>query len=81
METLFDNYRCTFKDGKREESREEESRRKIEKKDDDRRCDYCIGKGWKGLNYTKSKCYTKKRETRRSRKKAKVNEDNCYIKV
>jgi len=32
------------------------------KEDNGRRCNYCIGKGWKGLNNTESECYTKKRK-------------------
>jgi len=26
------------------------------------KCNYCISKGWKGLNYIESECYTKKHE-------------------
>jgi len=32
------------------------------KPDNGKRCDYCIGKGRKGLNHTESECFTKKRE-------------------
>lgn len=31
-------------------------------KENGKRCDYCIGKGWKGLNHLESECYTKKRQ-------------------
>ena len=31
-------------------------------KDNGKRCTYCIGKRWKGLNHEESGCYTKKRE-------------------
>jgi len=33
---------------------------KAKKEDNGKRCNYCIGKGWKGLNHTESECYTKK---------------------
>jgi len=32
---------------------------KAKKEDNGKRCNYCIGKGWKGLNHTESECYTK----------------------
>ena len=35
---------------------------KGEKKDNGKRCEYCIGKGWKGMNHVETECYTKKRE-------------------
>jgi len=35
---------------------------RVEKKDNGKRCQYCINKGWKGLNHTESECFTKKRE-------------------
>ena len=44
------------------------------KKDNGKRCEYCIGKGWKGLNHTESKCYTKKREKAKA-KAAKAEEE------
>lgn len=31
-------------------------------KDNEKRCDYCIAKGWKELNHLESECYTMKRE-------------------
>ena len=34
---------------------------KAKKEDNGKRCNYCIGKGWKELNHTESECYTKKR--------------------
>lgn len=40
------------------------------KKDNGKRRQYCIGKGWKGLNHEESECYTKKRE---DKKKGKTN--------
>jgi len=42
---------------------------KVEKIDNGKRCQYCIGRGWKGLNHTEEECYTKKRE--KAKKKAK----------
>ena len=47
---------------------------KVEKKDNGKRCQYCIAKGWKGLNHTESECYTKKREKARA-KKTKAEEE------
>jgi len=44
------------------------------KPDNGKRCDYCIGKGWKGLNHTESECFTKKREKKKA-KKAKADEE------
>jgi len=38
------------------------------KPDNGKRCDYCIGKGWKGLNHTESECFTKKREKKKPKK-------------
>jgi len=46
---------------------------KTEVKDNGKRCEYCIAKGWKGLNHTEKECYTKKREKARA-KKAKTEE-------
>jgi len=44
-------------------------------KDNGKRCSYCIGKGWKGLNHEESECYTKKREEKsKSRKEKKEDE-------
>lgn len=63
------------------------------KKDNGKRCDYCIVKGWKGLNHTKSECYIKKREKKKEGKTKKTkgkgdsddeSEDGvtiCYVKV
>ena len=62
------------------------------KKDNGKRCDYCIKKGWKGLNHTESECYTKKREDKKQGKSKKTkgeDSDNesenggtiCYVKV
>ena len=48
---------------------------KVEKKDNGKRCQYCINKGWKGLNHTESECYTKKREKAKA-KKTKAEEEN-----
>jgi len=45
------------------------------KPDNGKHCNYCIGKGWKGLNHTKSECFTKKREKKKT-KKAKEEEEN-----
>jgi len=47
---------------------------KAEVKDNGKRCDYCIAKGWKGLNHTEKECYTKKREKAKA-KKAKAKEE------
>jgi len=33
--------------------------------DNGKRCDYCIAKGWKGLNHTENECFTKKREKKK----------------
>lgn len=44
------------------------------KKDNGKRCDYCIGKGWKGLNHVESECYTKKREEKKDAKSKKTKE-------
>jgi len=51
---------------------------KEKKADNGKRCDYCISKGWKGLNYTEEECFTKKREKSKN-KKARVEESdsNC----
>jgi len=48
---------------------------KVEKKDNSKRCQYCINKGWKGLNHTESECDTKKREKAKA-KKTKSEEEN-----
>lgn len=60
-------------------------------KDNGKRCDFCIAKGWKGLNHVESECYTKKREEKKKEGKTKKakgedsdNEDGvsiCYVKV
>ena len=47
---------------------------KVENKDNGKRCQYCIAKGWKGLYHTESECRTKKREKARA-KKAKAEEE------
>ena len=44
------------------------------KSDNGKRCYYCIGKEWKGLNHTESECFTKKREKKKP-KKTKVEEE------
>jgi len=44
------------------------------KPDNGKRCYYCIGKGWKGLNHTESECFTKKRKKKKA-KKAKADEE------
>ena len=61
--------------------------------DNGTRCDYCIQKGWKGLNHVESECYTKKREQNKKEGKSKKakgkgtddeDEDGvsiCYVKV
>jgi len=40
----------------------------VENKHNGKRCQYCIAKGWKGLNHTESECGTKKREKARAKK-------------
>ena len=40
----------------------------MENKHNGKRCQYCIAKGWKGLNHTESECGTKKREKARAKK-------------
>jgi len=47
---------------------------KTETRDNGKRCDYCIAKGWKGLNHTEKECYTKKREKAKA-KKAKAEQE------
>ena len=47
---------------------------KVENKDNGKRCQYCIAKGWKGLNHTESECRTKKREKAKA-KKTKAEEE------
>ena len=47
------------------------------KMDNGKRCDYCIGKGWKGLNHIESECYTKRREEGKKKKNGKT----CKTKV
>jgi len=37
----------------------------------DKKCTYCIGKGWQGLNHNETECYTKKRETKANVKRLK----------
>jgi len=45
------------------------------KKDNGKRCEYCIAKGWKGPNHTENECYTKKREKAKAKAaKAKAEE-------
>ena len=60
-------------------ARQKGSRRKendgTKKEDNGKRCEYCIAKGWKGLNHTESECFTKKREKAKA-KKAKAEEEN-----
>ena len=36
--------------------------------DNGKRCDYCIGKRWKGWNHTEKECFTKKRESKKVKK-------------
>jgi len=64
------------KGGKRKEAGTQEDPvvLKAEVKDNGKRCDYCIAKGWKGLNHTEKECYTKKREKAKA-KKAKAKEE------
>ena len=50
---------------------------KTETRDNGKRCDYCIAKGWKGLNHTEKECYTKKREKAKA-KKAKAEEEEGF---
>ena len=45
-------------------------------KDNGKRCDYCIGKGWKGLNHVESECYTKKRDDKKKGKTNKTKAEN-----
>ena len=45
-----------------------EAGRARDKGDNGKRCDYCISKGWKGLNHTERECFTKKRETKKIKK-------------
>jgi len=42
----------------------------------DKKCAYCIGKGWQGLNHTESECYTKKREARANVKRLKRHRED-----
>ena len=42
--------------------------RKGPAKDNGKRCDYCIGQGWKALNHTEPECYNKKREDKKKGK-------------
>jgi len=46
------------------------------KPDNGKCCDYCIGKGWKGLNHTESECFTKKREKKKAKKARAEEEEN-----
>ena len=39
-----------------------------DKGDTGKRCDYCIGKGWKGFNHTESEYFTKEREKKKVKK-------------
>lgn len=45
-----------------------EAGRARDKGDNGKRCDYCIGKEWKGLNHTEKECFTKKRESKKVKK-------------
>jgi len=45
------------------------------KPDNRKRCDYCVGKGWKGLNHIEFESFTKKREKKKV-KKATEEEEN-----
>ena len=65
--------RKTAKDGSKENPVVLKS--KENKLDNGKCCDYCIGKGWKGLNHTESECFTKKREKKKA-KKTKEEEEN-----
>jgi len=49
------------------------------KPDNGKHCDYCIGKGWKGLNHTESKCFTKKREKKKAKKAQAEAEESLDI--
>jgi len=49
---------------------------KTETRDNEKQCDYCIAKGWKGLNHTKKEYYTKKWEKAKA-KKAEAQEEGC----
>ena len=56
-----------------------------------KRCDYCISKGWKGINHVETECYTKKREdgknkgkTGKTQEKEGSEDDRvsiCYVKI
>jgi len=51
-----------------------------EAKPDNAKCyDYCIGKGWKGLNQTESKCFTKKRGKKKAKKAQAEAEESSNI--
>jgi len=50
------------------------------KPDNRKRCYYNIGKGWKGLNYTESECFTKKREKKKAKKAKAKEEENSDTK-
>jgi len=67
------------KGGKRKEAgmQEDPVVLKTETRDNGKRCDYCIAKGWKGLNHTEKECYTKKREKAKA-KKAKAEEEEGF---
>ena len=42
---------------------------KTKGKDNGKKCEYCMGKGWNGLNHVESKYYTKKREQKKAQTK------------
>jgi len=44
--------------------------------DNEKLCDYCIGKWWKRLNHTKSGCFTKKKEKKKAKKAKALEEEN-----
>lgn len=48
-------------------------------KDNGKRCDFCIAKGWKGMNHVESECYTKKRENSKEKgKTGKTKEEDQF---
>lgn len=54
--------------GKSEGSQENPVVLKTEKKmHNGKRCSYCIGKGWKGLNHEEKECFIKKREEKKGK--------------
>jgi len=48
------------------------------KPDNGKCCDYCIGKGWKGRNYTECECFTKKRKKKKAKKAKADEEENSH---